>query len=178
MNFITYEKAYCLYPLETIDTSRSLMLGKDTEEASKFMEKYHDRGFSSCKVADGNSFRYQEVRWVEDQSSWVIPLPDIGLGSRFIPTNPIRLTTWSIASVPGEGHWVHFHRMYTHTSSVVHPLISGTHRLSDAIHYIHMDLYAHGYMTLTASKDKLGHFLNFVFMLTKPTRVKEHFRTC
>ena len=92
---------------------------------------------------------------VEDRWSWVIPLPDISLNSSIVPMDPIRLTTWSLGTVPDEGHWVHFHKMYTHNESVVHPLISGTNRLSDRIHDIHKDLYAYGDMTLTASKDWL-----------------------
>ena len=158
MNFITYERAYCLYPLETVDTSRSLVLRqRSRDDATKAIGKYRHRGYSFCDLANGNGFRFREVRWVEDRWSWVIPLPDISLNSSIVPTDPIRLTTWSLGTVPDEGHWVHFHKMYTHNESVVHPLISGTNRLSDRIHDIHKDLYAYGDMTLTASKDWLAY---------------------
>lgn len=157
MNFITYERAYCLYPLDTIDASRSLMLRRDREELAKHIQDYRHRGFTFCNVANGNDFRYRDVRWVEDRWSWMMPLPDIGLNSRIIPTDPIRITTWSLVTVPDERHMVHFHKMYTHKACAGHPLICGTSRLSDAIHKILVDLRAQGKITLEASKDRLAY---------------------
>ena len=79
MNFITFERAYSLYPLETIDKSQSLVLVDNTDNTYQAMLKYADRGFEFISTAKGDEFRYQHVRWIEDKYSWIITLPDIGL---------------------------------------------------------------------------------------------------
>lgn len=154
MNFITHERAYCLYPLDTIDRSQSLVLARNTEEAEDALEKYHDRGFRICHLADEKEFRFSDVRWVEDQWSWVLPLPDIGLNSRTLPTDPVRVSTWSLVTVPRERHWMHFHEIYKKKESRVYPLISGTVRLSEKIEGVFRVMYAHGEITLTSHKEE------------------------
>ena len=76
MNFITYEKAYCLYPKETIDKSISLVLKEYTTESYMAIKKYNLRGFKFYDVVDEDEgdFKYREVRWVADNWSWVISL--------------------------------------------------------------------------------------------------------
>ena len=133
MNFITYEKAYCLYPRETIDKSISLVLKEYTTESYMAIKKYNLRGFKFYDVVDEDEgdFKYREVRWVEDNWSWVISLEDVGIGRGVL--DPTRLTTWSIMTVPSEHHRVHVKEIYGAKEDAFYPIMVATTVLKSEI---------------------------------------------
>ena len=126
MNFITYNKAYCLYPREMIEKSISLVLTDYTDEVYMAMLKYDERGFTFYDIVDEKKgdFKYREVRWVEDKWSWVLSLEDIGIGSGVF--DPTRITTWSILTVPSEHHRIHTKILYTTNEDPVRPIMVAT----------------------------------------------------
>ena len=115
MNFITYERAYCLYPLETLDKSTSLLLVENSADVNFLMVKYAVLGMRFKKVAYDDEFRHKEMRWVEDSYSLRMELPSLELGDDEPDEegliDPIRLTSWSLATSPGDMHRMHFRMM-------------------------------------------------------------------
>ena len=109
MNFITSEKAYCLYPSETLESSTALLLTESVFYFEGLLKKYTSRGFKIYNVAYDNQYRHRNVRWVEDSYSFVVSLKQMETSnSWYKPIDPARLTSWSIATSPGDTHSVHF----------------------------------------------------------------------
>ena len=67
MNFITYEKAYCLYPRETIDKSISLVLKEYTTESYMAIKKYNLRGFKFYDVVDEDEGDFGILSDIEEE---------------------------------------------------------------------------------------------------------------
>ena len=144
MNFITHDRAYCLYPLETIGKSVSLVLKDYDDKVNEALLKYADRGFTFCDVVeDGEEdFRHKEVRWVEDKWTWILQLDNVALQHAFF--NPIRLTTWSILSVPRECHRIHLQIVYGQQEDPVYPIVVATSRLAVQVKLECMEMVLRG----------------------------------
>ena len=109
MNFITYERAYCLYPVETLELSTSLLLVDENSYVEDLIVKYGKRGFTFYKVAYDDQFRHKDARWVEDRHTFFLLLPRFRSHSEvemFI--DPIRVTSWSITTSPFDNHSIHY----------------------------------------------------------------------
>ena len=110
-NFITHERAYCLYPLETLEKYIALPTVDYTFFCDDIIQKYTARGFSFFPFACASQFRHKGVRWVEDSHAFVVPLFP---GRTYYPysnlVDPIRLTSWSITTSPDDrpsiNYWV------------------------------------------------------------------------
>ena len=146
MNFITHERAYCLYPLETIARSRTLVLADYTEQVYQEILTYTEQGFNFLQLADGEDFEHQKVRWVEDQYSWIVSFNDMNMSyaENFQIIEPIRLTTWSIATAPRNLHRVHFYILYGEENSPVYPFLVATTQLKTRISIKWTDLVRKG----------------------------------
>ena len=126
MNFNTYERAYCLYPLETLDKSTSLLLVEKSADVNFLMVKYAVLGIRFKKVAYDDEFRHKEMRWVEDSYSLRMELPSLELGDDESDEegviDPIRLTSWSLSTSPGDMHRMHFRMMSYSPEEDVYPI--------------------------------------------------------
>ena len=79
LNVISWEKAYCLYPVRTLDRNEQLVLKSYlVEREEEGLRKYAARGFS---VVLWNEMKEEDdvaqVRRVGDKSTWVVKLPSI-----------------------------------------------------------------------------------------------------
>lgn len=127
MNVITWDKAYCLYPRDTIGYGRTLFLQENNPAVQNEVEKYRRRGMKDYWIVDSDKFHIRHVRWIEDPRTWVYTLEDLNLGISY-PANidPIRTTTWSISSVPEEHHRIHFHTVQHDGDNTIFPLVIAT----------------------------------------------------
>lgn len=111
MNFITHERAYCLYPRETLVKKTVLLLGTYMFLFEDLVSKYTPRGFTFHAIAYGAEFGIRHARWVEDARSFVVPLNPHRIyypGGNLV--DPIRLTSWSIRSTRDK-HYSPFFRI-------------------------------------------------------------------
>ena len=82
MNFITFDRAYCLYPHATLEKCVSVICtDRDDEIIARVFDRYRARGWTilhslirSSHVADEPTFEDMS-RWVGDGFSWTINLP-------------------------------------------------------------------------------------------------------
>lgn len=91
MNFISWHKAYCLYPLATLEHRKGLRRRKHWQPAEEELHesdrlalaKYADRGFSIVRVgqrpAEDRLYLPNVVRRVGDAHCWTIPLDCTGV---------------------------------------------------------------------------------------------------
>ena len=111
MNFITYERAYCLYPLETLEKFSTLLLVYPEPDIDIILGKYDSRGYSFQVSTRNNEFRYKDERWVEDSHCFVLSLPPFrSYAEDELFIDPIRITSWSIMANPGSTHSIKFNR--------------------------------------------------------------------
>lgn len=106
MNFITFEKAYCLYPRATLNRFFNLILKPETPTLYRALRKYQNRGWIHFRLLSPTArsiFLDDRVRWVEGNGSLVVPLP-APVDVRHWPpyTSPLSVTTWSISLRAGE----------------------------------------------------------------------------
>ena len=124
MNFITYERAYCLYPVETLELSTSLLLVDENSYVEDLIVKYGKRGFTFYRVAYDDQFRHKDARWVEDRHTFFLLLPRFRWHSEvemFI--DPIRVTSWSITTSPFDNHSIHYLKASYGRESGVYPVV-------------------------------------------------------
>ena len=126
MNFVTYERAYCLYPLETLDRSTSLLLVENSADVNFLMVKYAVLGIRFKKVAYDDEFRHKEMRWVEDSYSLRMELPSLELGDDEPDgegvIDPIGLASWSLSTSLGNIHRMYFRLMSYSADEDVYPI--------------------------------------------------------
>ena len=85
MNMISHSHAYSLYPKETFDNMRSLVVRSHDSRPKmvQALEKYKQRGWdvvtsiSVEEASDSQKTFGRRYRFVGDSASWVYPLPDI-----------------------------------------------------------------------------------------------------
>ena len=154
MNFITHDRTYCLYPLETIGKSVSLVLKDYDDKVNEALLKYTDRRFTFCDIVeDGEEdFRHKEVRWVEDKWTWILQLDDVASRSGFL--NPLRLTTWSILTVPRECHRIHLQIVYVTQEDPVYPIVVATSRLAVQVKLECMEMVLRGLIIPCKRREK------------------------
>ncbi|TFY78027.1 hypothetical protein EWM64_g5985 [Hericium alpestre] len=105
MNFISYDRAYSLFPWATFEERRSLMHTRNPERLAIAREKYIPRGWdvirslSDEERSDASSPFWQGYRII-DRSSWIIPLNMDGVESPGygLSRDPVFLTTWNFQS--------------------------------------------------------------------------------
>lgn len=127
MNIITWETAYCLYPVDTIEKERTLFLLEHDRAILRAKLKYRQRGIRDHWLVEDNKFHVRQLRWIEDPHAWVYPLER--LNSNIIPStyiDPIRTTTWSILSIPEEHHRIYFHTVSPDEDITIFPLVVAT----------------------------------------------------
>ncbi len=137
MNVITYNKAYCLYPRATLLDSTGIILKSVNEAVRAAVDKYRRRGFTLVRVigrGDQSSITYHKdkVRVIRDGHTWTIDLPRINFDMEAVNrADPVSVTTWSMATFPGDFHRIHF-RLVDDEPSVA-PLVVATKELKDLI---------------------------------------------
>ena len=95
MNFITYERAYCLYPRATLETRLSLVCtDRNDEVIARVFDRYTARGWTILYAlgptiptsAQNDPAFSSRSRWVDDGQSWSIPLSAIPERDLQLPT--------------------------------------------------------------------------------------------
>ena len=115
MNFITYERAYCLYPRATLETRLSLVCtDRNDEVIARVFDRYTARGWTILYAlgptiptsAQNDPAFSSRSRWVDDGQSWSIPLsaipeqdpqlPTAHLGEPALSRDPSSVTNWRL----------------------------------------------------------------------------------
>lgn len=114
MNVISFETAYSLYPWATFEERRSLVNVSTSIRHERAFEKYATRGWTIVRdiplaeqINRKQTFRMGS-RWIDDASSWVIPLDMEGveLPPVFNPystpmrNDPVSITNWQMRFDP------------------------------------------------------------------------------
>ena len=134
MNFITYDRAYCLYPVETLEKSTALILDASMSIRNELLLKYASYGFQFYVSASQDEFRHKDPRWVEDSHSFVISLSTFRSYSVNVAfVDPIRVTSWSITTTPGENHSMFFKQAVYSASQDNHPVVVFSTQMKKAI---------------------------------------------
>lgn len=134
MNFITYDRAYCLYPMATLRRHTNLLLQSIRDGARRSVVKYDKRGWRYVRTLapDDASFVHTIVRWVCDPHTWVIPLHSPRtLAGWPLHVDPITVATWSVATWPANGHRIHC-ELYDR-ETFINPLIFATERIEQEL---------------------------------------------
>ena len=76
MNFITYDRAYCLYPVETLEKSTDLILNDSISIQDALLTDYASYRFQFYSSARQDECRHKDPRWMEDSHYFVLPLPN------------------------------------------------------------------------------------------------------
>lgn len=86
MNVITSMNAYSLYPRATFEDRVAVKLNTPGKHAPSAIDKYRTRGWKIFETIDdknaevfNKSFEFDEKRWVGDELTWTIPLPQDGV---------------------------------------------------------------------------------------------------
>ncbi|KAI0755934.1 hypothetical protein BC629DRAFT_1271974, partial [Irpex lacteus] len=76
MNFITFNNAYCLYPMATLRVGTNLLLRSIRDGVRASLVKFEERGWPYVRflAQDDATFVHTSVRWVCDPHTWVVPL--------------------------------------------------------------------------------------------------------
>lgn len=100
MNFVTAEKAYCLYPKATFMQQQTLVTGSKPIGWDEMGEFYDHLGVDMLKgmmsLEDETTFSAGAYRIVEDSNSWIIPLDLEGI----VALSPINTRTLTLSSDP------------------------------------------------------------------------------
>ncbi|KAI0758171.1 hypothetical protein C8Q74DRAFT_1373203 [Fomes fomentarius] len=139
MNVISYEKAYCLFPQATLEEHRTLLSSSCRGKGKHRMDgllKYHQRGWevlytlplaevipdpasplypTFMRVSTKPSFR-MGWRWIDDGSSWVLPLSQTGVSpppaanasTPPLTHDPVAVCNWEVRYHPARGAVMHF----------------------------------------------------------------------
>lgn len=134
MNFITFNNAYCLYPMATLRVGTNLLLRSIRDGVRASLVKYEERGWPYVRflAQDDATFVHTSVRWVCDPHTWVVPLhsplPAIDWPSH---VDPVAVATWSIATWPANGHRIHC-ELYDH-ETYINPVVFATERIEQEL---------------------------------------------
>lgn len=132
MNFVTFEKAYCLYPKATLDRFFNLILKPETPTLYTAIRKYARRGWVPFRLLSetlGVVFRDRDIRWVEDKHSLVVPLPKLPDVNVWPPYySPLSITTWSVSLLPFVHHRVNLLVLYK--DPAIYPLAAAANIVS------------------------------------------------
>lgn len=101
MNLITYDTAYALYPRATFEERRTILFG-DSLSSMPALQKYEDRGWEVVQASSSTnelrgpvqSFCGDSIRFVNDSTSWVLPLDMIGVEGPKAPGPSSPPLTW------------------------------------------------------------------------------------
>ncbi|KAI0659026.1 hypothetical protein C8Q70DRAFT_916411 [Cubamyces menziesii] len=117
LNIITYNAAYCLYPLATLEAYTSLVLNGGNPGKVAALEKYAKRGWRAIsnpspliQYLNPSLFYVGKSRWVCDEHTWTVPLsmegvkppPPSSPSSEALSWDPIAECGWRLAylSIP------------------------------------------------------------------------------
>ncbi|KAI0325803.1 hypothetical protein GY45DRAFT_1329831 [Cubamyces sp. BRFM 1775] len=117
LNIITYNAAYCLYPLATLEAYTSLILNGGNPGKLAALEKYAKRGWRAIsnpspliQYLSPSLFFIGKSRWVCDEHTWTVslsmdgvkPPPPASPSSEALSWDPIAECGWSLSylSVP------------------------------------------------------------------------------
>ncbi|CAL1699941.1 unnamed protein product [Somion occarium] len=113
MNVISFDRAYCLYPLATLEQRRSLVCtSRNDEVAQRVFEKYSERGWKIVKsfyvppayyCIEDPAFSLGP-RWIDDGYTWSIPLKHsfdqcitpVNPPSTPLTRDPVSASSWDI----------------------------------------------------------------------------------
>jgi len=111
MNFITHDKAYCLYPLGTLQERRAVIT-TGLSENDPVMHKYAARGWTMIShttpdMMDEHSAFAPGTRRVGDSRCWTLPILPILDYSK--PTrNMVEANTWKLRHFAAQEPEIHF----------------------------------------------------------------------
>jgi hypothetical protein len=104
MNVISWDAAYCMYPRASLEDRIALLAHRSGRKTtSRAYQKYQDRGFTMIKsFAKGDRAFPTKSRWIDDEHSWVIQLPDVDWTgpttalSVSMSKDPVAATNWRL----------------------------------------------------------------------------------
>ena len=110
MNFITYDRAYSLYPIATYEEFEAIPFSRERESDRAVWEKYVHRGSMLQNNEPGlsslESFSPGVERSVGDRNSWMVSLSVAELGIKTLPVSHLH-HTWSLRDrVNGDGFFI------------------------------------------------------------------------
>ena len=126
MNFTTFEKAYCLYPSETLDQSTTLFLTDFVSYFETLLEKYAFRRFKIYGVTYDDQYRHQDPRWVEDSYPFIITLQHLRTcNSWYKLVDSVCLTSDIIVDcyITEDKHLIHFQLAIYSLNDKAHPIV-------------------------------------------------------
>ncbi|KAJ8482370.1 hypothetical protein ONZ51_g5420 [Trametes cubensis] len=117
MNAITYNAAYALFPLPTLEHCTSLIINGANPSSHEALEKYTRRGWRTIANSspllpflDPHWFHFNKIRWVCDVHTWTIPLsttdvtppPRASPSSDALSWDPFAESGWTLRYGPGK----------------------------------------------------------------------------
>lgn len=124
MNFITSDAAYSLYPRATFE-ERSALGTPASRHAATALQKYVQRGWRIYFLPPPDvianpaqsPFMLDQVRWVCDKHTWVVPLDQTGVKKRPpssrtsapLPCDPALFNGWRFTSDKTNGFDCHYY---------------------------------------------------------------------
>lgn len=122
MNIISYERAYCLFPRATLEYRVSLLTSRGRDgsgQSEESIDKYSKRGFCMIDHIPDDTYRRAfpvGCRWVDDSTSWVLPLDTHGViapphpNSRSPPLlhDPMSTCNWEMQQTSIWGAVMHY----------------------------------------------------------------------
>ena len=108
MNFITWNKAYSLFPWTTFVLRIGVVTKTITAAEARCLEKYSERGWRHVPhvlEVDDDPLKnpVRSERCVTDTFSWVVPLDTSGVAKPDIPDHVIELSSWQCWTSNGPG---------------------------------------------------------------------------
>ncbi|KAI0694244.1 hypothetical protein C8T65DRAFT_585148, partial [Cerioporus squamosus] len=119
MNVISFEKAYCLFPRATLEERLSLLSSSSAGHSRRRRQsvaKYAIRGFTIIERIPFTDLRAPSLfplgwRWIDDSSSWVIPLDITDVAPSASPNkssppllhDPVVVCNWEVQYTPLRG---------------------------------------------------------------------------
>ena len=118
MNVISYNAAYCLYPRATFEERRTVAMSVSTYGEAEALGKYAIRGWKILydiwaheENKPQSSFYMHQIRWVDDNKSWVIPLdltgvvmrPPLSATSDTFTWDPVVQNSWKLVRKKSDG---------------------------------------------------------------------------
>ena len=95
MNFITWNKAYSLYPWTTFVLRTGVVTARVGESEFRCLKKYSERGWPYVPGLDESPKNpVRNERCVTDTFSWVVPLNTPGVAKPATPDYAIELSSW------------------------------------------------------------------------------------
>ena len=117
MNVISYEKAYCLFPVPTLEERRSFIISTDGPGQEPAKKKYHATGWEMVPSLSHQEFASTTpsfplgTRFMGDRYTWTYPLDLTGINMQRSPggrpppiltQDPVAASSWTFCYDPNQ----------------------------------------------------------------------------